>query len=140
MGRTTHGQRKTRLYRIWCGLLTRVRTPSQTYYRYYGGRGITVCTEWLKFEPFMIWALENGYRDDLTLDRIETNGNYCPENCRWATRAEQNRNKSNNVWISYEGERISQADLARKLGLTPNAISYRLKVGKLQLWKEKEVS
>jgi len=67
--------------------------PNLKCYKYYGGRGITYCKEWQNFIPFMNWALSHGYRDDLTIDRIDVNGNYEPDNCRWATWKEQNRNK-----------------------------------------------
>lgn len=91
---TAHGQRFTRLYRVWQGMKTRCNTPSSTSYRWYGARGITVCDEWMNnFESFRSWALTHGYRDDLTIDRINVDGNYEPDNCRWATVAEQQHNK-----------------------------------------------
>jgi hypothetical protein len=72
----------------------RCNNPQNKDFGYYGGRGITICTEWLDdFANFQEWAMANGYRDDLTLDRINPDGNYGPENCRWATRAEQSRNR-----------------------------------------------
>lgn len=73
---------------------TRCRTESYHAFRHYGGRGIRVCDEWLNdFQAFYDWAMANGYRDDLSIDRIDSNGNYSPDNCRWATMAEQNKNK-----------------------------------------------
>lgn len=91
---TTHGQRYTRLYRIWTAMKTRCTNPNSKDWPNYGGRGIGVCEKWLNdFSAFCEWALENGYADDLTIDRKNNDRGYCPENCRWATRAEQNQNK-----------------------------------------------
>lgn len=83
----------TRLYRVWCDMKNRCHHPANAGYEYYGGRGITVCPEWVgSFETFRDWALSAGYRDDLELDRRDSDGNYEPGNCRWATRVQQMRN------------------------------------------------
>ena len=89
----THGQSKTRLYRIWHGMLDRCNNHNRHEYMYYGGRGITVCDEWMEFEPFYKWAMSHGYAYDLTIDRINNDGNYEPNNCRWVTMKEQAKNK-----------------------------------------------
>lgn len=90
---TTHGQSKTRLYRIWRGLFKRCENSHSTDYKNYGGRGIRICHEWHEFIPFYNWAIANGYKKDLTIDRKDVNGNYEPSNCRWATMKEQAQNK-----------------------------------------------
>ena len=83
-----------RLYRIWCGMRSRCYYPKNKCFHCYGGRGITICDEWhSSFDAFANWALANGYSDELSIDRIDVNGNYCPENCRWATNEEQQKNK-----------------------------------------------
>lgn len=83
-----------RLYRIWQGMKSRCYYTKNKCYDSYGGRGISICDEWLRsFNAFAEWALANGYRDNLSIDRIDVNGNYCHENCRWITMAEQQKNK-----------------------------------------------
>jgi len=92
--RSKHKGTKTRLYNIWQNMLKRCNNPHSSRYSDYGGRGITVCDEWLHdFIAFRDWALTHGYRDYLTIDRINNDKGYSPDNCRWATVAEQNRNK-----------------------------------------------
>ena len=94
-----------RLYRIWKGMKCRCYSPKGQNNSYYGGRGITICPEWEKdFTSFRDWALNNGYSEELTLDRIDVNGNYCPENCRWASLEQQSRNKRDTVLLELNGE------------------------------------
>lgn len=89
----THGGSKTRLYRIWKSMRRRCNSPTATRYEDWGGRGIAVCEEWNNFEIFRGWALSHGYTDNLSIDRINNDGNYEPSNCRWATAKEQSNNR-----------------------------------------------
>lgn len=92
----THGESHTRLHNIWLCMKERCGNPNAANYHYYGGRGITVCDEWKSnYIAFRDWALANGYSSDLSIDRIDVNGDYEPSNCRWATSSQQNSNKRN---------------------------------------------
>lgn len=101
---TSHNKAYTRIYRIWGHLKGRCLNKKHHAYKDYGGRGIAVCDEWLNFEPFYDWAMSNGYKEDLSIDRINVNGNYEPNNCRWVTIKEQNRNRRSNKLITYNNE------------------------------------
>lgn len=101
----THNETKTRLYGIWAGMKQRCFNEKDHCYQNYGARGITVCDEWKNdYVAFSMWAKQNGYTDELSIDRIDTNGNYEPSNCRWATAKTQARNKRNSIYLTYNGE------------------------------------
>lgn len=123
---TTHGKINTRLYSIWGGMKSRCHNKNGPGYYDYGGRGITVCKEWENFDQFYEWAMKNGYRDDLTIDRIDVNGNYEPDNCRWITNAEQQRNKRDNHYITYNGETNVLRDWSKILGINESTLSHRI--------------
>lgn len=99
-----HGKTKTRLFKEWASMRQRCHNIADKKYKYYGGKGIKVCNEWSKFISFEKWALSNGYNDNLTIDRINFNGDYCPKNCRWVDMTVQNNNKSNNILIEIDGK------------------------------------
>lgn len=129
-GHKTHGESGTRLYRIWYDMKRRCSQPQNKYFKNYGGRGISVCKEWMEaYEPFSKWAHENGYRDDLTLDRIDNNLGYSPSNCRWSDVLTQANNRSNNHLIEFKGETLSMADTARKYGINYNTLRSRINKG-----------
>lgn len=110
---TKHGMGRTRLHGIWCKMRHRCQNPNSKNADRYYDRGIRVCDEWANdFNAFAEWALANGYSDELSIDRIDNNGNYEPNNCRWATLKEQGRNKRNNVMLTYNGETHCMAEWA----------------------------
>ena len=125
-----HGQTGTRLYQTYQHMKKRCYKPSQKEYHRYGGRGISICDEWLGengFENFYNWAISNGYQENLTIDRINNDGNYEPSNCRWATHEEQMNNVSYNVRVTHNGETHTIAEWAKMLGLKQDTIQARLK-------------
>lgn len=126
---TKHGNKNTRIWRIWQYMKGRCKYKYIDSYKHYGGRGIKVCEEWDKsFESFYKWSMEHGYTDKLSIDRIDVNGNYEPSNCRWATSKEQSRNKRTNVYITYNGETRVLKDWAEFLGIDKNTLWGRINI------------
>jgi hypothetical protein len=135
--RTTHGLSGTRVYHIWVNMLARCENEKNHKFTDYGGRGISVCKQWHKFSPFADWAMANGYSDDLTIDRVNNDGNYEPGNCQWATSLEQSRNKRrphNQKLDDTQVEAIRQdtrslSVIAAEYSVLPSHVS-RIKSGK----------
>lgn len=132
---TKHGMSNTRLYRIRMGMIDRCYKENATSYPKYGAKGVSVCQEWLDdFMNFYNWAMENGYRDDLTLDRIDPSGNYEPNNCRWATYKEQANNTKSTVFLTYKGETKPASEWSKIVGISQSAITQRKNRG----WTDEE--
>ena len=127
---TKHGGRKTKLYKVWRNMLNRCNNPKNKEYHCYGGRGIKVCPEWATdFSAFRDWALSNGYHESLTIERIDVNAGYFPENCMWADRYIQSRNRTNNRKISFQGRTMILVDWAKETGFSESTIRRRLNRG-----------
>ena len=130
-GRTIkHGDRangrRTRLYQIWDGMIGRCTRESQVGYSCYGGRNIHVCDEWKNdYSVFKKWALENGYKNGLTIDRINNDEGYCPDNCRWATYEEQANNRRSNVAVKINGKKKTLSQLSKEYGINESTLSAR---------------
>lgn len=122
-----HGKTGTRLHNIWCTMKQRCYNPnSQKFYRY-GARGITICNEWKNdFKSFYSWAMANGYQDNLTIDRIDNDGNYDFSNCRWITSREQMSNYSKNHLVTYKGETKTIQQWSEVTGIKPELIRNRI--------------
>lgn len=130
-GRNTHGMYGTRIYRIWANMKARCNNKNDYHYKNYGARGIKICDEWLQdFRNFYNWAINNGYRDDLTIDRINVNGNYEPSNCKWSTMLEQSKNRRASHLVTYNGETKNLKDWIRILKLNNSIVYKKLKEGK----------
>lgn len=125
-----HGMYKTRIYSIWRNMRQRCNNPNASKYHLYGGKGIQVCSEWqTDFMNFYEWAMDNGYSDELTLDRINGNKDYCPKNCRWATYKQQNNNTTQNHLLTFKGETHSIHEWAEIVGLSKKCLSERIRRG-----------
>lgn len=127
-----HGESHSRLHRIWAHMKERCDNPNCKDYPLYGGRGVKVCEEWTGehgFENFNEWALGHGYADRLSIDRIDTNGDYEPNNCRWATDTTQANNRRANRRISISGETRTLAEWCRRYGKNYGTIYTRLEAG-----------
>lgn len=124
------GMSHTRIYRCWASMIYRCENPKNKNYHQYGGKGIKICDEWHDFLSFMVWADKNGYKDNLTIDRIDHFGNYEPNNCRWITITDQQQNKSTTHYLTYNGETHSIGDWARKTGIDAKLILSRIVRGR----------
>lgn len=126
----THNLSKHPLYRVWKAMRNRCNNPNNTAYERYGGRGIKVCDDWNSdFKPFYEWAVSNGYEKGLTIDRIDNDGNYCPENCRWVSYATQNTNKRNIRMITFNGKTQNMKEWANELGIPYKMFAKHIKDG-----------
>lgn len=127
---TKHGCEPKRLHEIYTNMKTRCHNPNYSLYHRYGGRGIKVCSEWDKsYSAFREWAFSSGYSDELSLDRIDNDGDYCPENCKWSTNVEQANNRRTNRMVTFRGETDTLANMARKTGMPYGTVQSRLDKG-----------
>ena len=125
-----HGYSRTKLYKTYQRIKNRCYRKNFPHYNLYGGRGIKMCDEWLNdFVRFKDWALNNGYEEGLSIDRIDVNGNYEPSNCRWITMFEQASNKRNNIYYTINGMTKTQAEWCRYYNIPKNNVRRRLDIG-----------
>lgn len=117
-----------RLYSVWSGMRRRCLDEGDKGYKDYGGRGIRIIDEWLKFNTFYEWAIRNNYELGLTIERKDVNGNYCPENCCWIPRAEQAKNRTDNHRITIDGETKLMCEWAEAYGISMQTLSNRINV------------
>ena len=118
-----------RLYHSWKAMLRRCEDEKNKYFYNYGGRGIKVCDEWHDFETFAKWAIGHGYSNELTIDRIDNNGDYNPYNCRWSTKIEQENNKRTNRKVTIDGAEKNLCQWCRQFGINPITVQSRLRLG-----------
>ena len=128
-----HGLTNTKLYTKWSGIVQRCTNPNAIHYDMYGGRGITICDEWRNdFYSFYSWSIENGYKDGLTIDRIDNNKGYYPENCRWTDLETQANNTRRNHYITYNNETKTLTQWARLLNVNVETLRYRVNHGNMK--------
>jgi len=123
------GYSATRLYSIWTNMHRRCYNKNHDAYNWYGLKGIVVCEEWHEFIPFREWALSNGYKENLSIDRIDSTGNYEPSNCRWQNQKQQMNNVSSNHIIAYKGKKYTMAQFSNEFNLRYWTVNNRLRAG-----------
>lgn len=124
-----HGGSKTKLYRIWDEMNGRCHCETNKAFKNYGARGIIVCDEWRNdFSAFRLWAISNGYQEGLTIERVNNNGNYSPDNCKWIPRSDQPRNRRNCHLITYNGETKTLSEWSRELHVDRECVRNKEKI------------
>lgn len=134
---TKHGMFGTLIYRTYANMKNRCYNPNYYLFKHYGGKGVSVCETWLGdngFDNFYQWSLLNGYREGLSIDRIDNSKNYCPENCRWVDMTTQQNNRTNNRVITVNGETHTMAEWSRIKGIKYETIQRRIAAG----WRESD--
>ena len=124
-----HKYKNDRVYSVWRAMLSRCENPNNLGFQRYGGRGICICDEWKDPEIFAEWALSHGFKDGYSIERINNDGPYCPENCRFATTKEQANNRCTNVFVEYNGERKTITEWAEQTSVSANTLFYRYRHG-----------
>lgn len=127
---TKHGKTNTRLYRIWQSMKYRCYSKSSGAYKYYGGKGVRVSDLWIVengFQNFYEWAMANGYNDNLTIERVDVNGDYTQSNCTWIPKESQTKNRTNTNWVYHNGEKYTLTDASKKYGFDRATIRKRIK-------------
>lgn len=138
---TKHGGKKKRLYHVWLSIKERCYNINDNRYKNYGGRGITVCDEWKDdYAAFEVWAIENGYDEnaqygECTIDRIDFDKSYSPDNCRWISLKEQNNNRTTTIWLTHNGKTQTLLDWAKELQINPKTLRTRINRG----WSTEDV-
>lgn len=124
---TKHGKRYSKLYNIWNNMKARTSNPNNDRYENYGKRGIKVCEEWaIDFSTFYDWAINNGYKEGLSIERKDVNGNYCPENCEWIQLKDQAKNKTNTHYIEYNNKTQSLTEWSKETGIPFDTLRARI--------------
>ena len=123
---TKHGKYHTRMYMVWRNIIERC-TPGTVQAKHYADRGIRLCDEWKDFFAFEKWAMENGYSDKLSIERINVDGDYCPDNCIWIDRKFQTRNQTTTHWVEWKGKRMSLAEACEIEGMPYKQVFARVK-------------
>lgn len=125
----THGISESKIGKVWAAMKQRCFNKLDKSYHNYGGRGITVCDEWMELKPFYDWAVNNGYKEGLSIDRTDNNKNYCPDNCAWVSRAIQNINHRRNQYFEINGERMVLTYWCRRYKIDVGTVRRRLRIG-----------
>lgn len=117
------------LYEVWKSMRQRCLNKKNKDYQIYGGKGVCICPEWNSFDEFYEWAICSGYESGLSIDRINYDGNYCPENCRWANNYDQANNRTNNHYIDLPDRKATVAEISRLTGLSYSTVRTRVNLG-----------
>lgn len=133
---TTHNMSNNSLYSVWRSMKSRCNSPNNAGYKNYGGRGIFICDEWDDFENFRDWALNNGYKEGLSIDRIDNDDGYYPGNCRWADAITQQNNKRNNRHVTYDRETHTISEWARLFNISHSILRHRMDRGDMRDFEE----